>query len=148
MSYHYVESGLDNVYLENGYQLHDTPYGRGVSIQDTEGLHKLIGRMIIDAPCPINGAELRFIRLELEQTQRSLAAILGVEEQALRRWEKYRNKPINGAADRLLRALYSEYTSGDGSLRARLDRLAELDCIDKPVIRLREASDHWQPIAA
>lgn len=148
MAHHYFESGLDNIYLENGFQVHDTPYGRGVSIQDTEGLHKVIGQMIIDAPCPLNGAELRFLRLEMEQTQRSLAAILNVGEQALRRWEKARTKPIDGAADRLLRGLYGEYAFGDGHLRARMDRLAQLDCVEKLDIRLREDEDRWAPVAA
>jgi len=36
--YHYRECGLDNVWLLNGYELHDTPYGKGVSFVDVEGL--------------------------------------------------------------------------------------------------------------
>ena len=56
--YHYRESGLDNVYLENGYRNHKTPYGEGVSILDTEGLHKVIGQTLICTQRPLNGAEL------------------------------------------------------------------------------------------
>ena len=110
MSHHYTESGLDNIYLESGFHIHDTPYGQGVSIQDTEGLHKAIGKWLISQPKPINGAELRFIRLEMESTQRDLAGIIGATEQTFRLWEKKRKSPIPGTADRLIRALYSEYT--------------------------------------
>ncbi|MBL9065544.1 MAG: hypothetical protein JNN10_04545 [Sphingopyxis sp.] len=143
MSYHYKESGLDNIVLENGYTIHKTPYGDGVSIQDTVGLHKAIAALIVETPCQINGAELRFLRLEMELTQKRLAEILGAEEQAVRRWEKARRKPIAGPVDRLLRALFKDYALGDGTLRAMVDRLAELDCIEREPIVLREIDHHW-----
>src|SRR5579863_188106 len=125
--YHYTESGLDNIYLEDGFNEHETPYGVAISIEDTAGLHKAIGRWLIEQPSPIRGAELRFLRIEMETTQRTLAAILGTTEQTLRLWEKYRTRALPGSADRLLRALYSDYGQGDGSVRRMLERLAELD---------------------
>lgn len=132
MFYHYVESGLDNVWLESGYTHHKTPYGDGVSIRNTDDLHRAIGEWLIALPKPLSGAELRFIRMEMELTQRNLAGILGADEQAVRRWEKSRKKDINGSADRLLRVLYKEYLRGDGSVRGMVDRLATLDQIDAP----------------
>jgi putative transcriptional regulator len=30
--YHYKESGLDDIFLVNGYHIHKTPYGEGVAI--------------------------------------------------------------------------------------------------------------------
>jgi DNA-binding transcriptional regulator YiaG len=98
--YHYQESGLDNVYLENGYHKHKTRYGEGVSIENTEGLHKAIGRWLVSLPKPLDGAELRFLRLEMEATQKHLAEIIGATEQTLRLWEKHRKKSIPGPADR------------------------------------------------
>jgi hypothetical protein len=35
--YHYTESGLDNVWLANGYTVIETPYGKGVSVRDADG---------------------------------------------------------------------------------------------------------------
>lgn len=148
MAYHYTDSGLDNVYLENGYTIHKTPYGEGVAIHDTEGLHKAIGRSLVMMPKAINGAELRFLRLEMEMTQRSLAAILGSTEQNVRRWEKARRSPIPGPADRLLRALYSEYIGGDGSVRRLVERLANLDEVERPHLHLRETEKGWQSALA
>ena len=92
-TYHYRESGLDNVYLENGYRKHKTAYGEGVSIIDTEGLHKVIGQTLICAQRPLNGAELRFLRIEMETTQKDPAGMLGTSEQTLRLWEKDREVP-------------------------------------------------------
>ena len=148
MAYHYTDSGLDNVFLENGYTVHNTPYGEGLSIQDTEGLHKAIGQWLVRTPKALTGAELRFLRLEMEMTQRNLAAALGSEEQNIRRWEKARKKEIPGPADRVVRALYSEYIGGDGSVRRIVDRLAELNRVDHAEIRLRETDHGWEHTVA
>ena len=146
--YHYTESGLDYVYLESGYTKHDTPYGKGVSIQNTDDLHRMIGKWIVSLPRPLTGAELRFLRLELEMSQRILADILNTEEQTLRRWEKARDKPFNGSADRLLRALYNECELGDGSVKRMVERLAGLDVKESTgTLHFRETKCGWQPTA-
>jgi len=142
--YHYKESGLDNVFLVDGYRAHKTPYGEGVSIQDTKGLHKAIGRWLVDAPKPLNGAELRFLRLEMETTQRALAGLIGTKEQTLRLWEKHRKKALPGSADRLVRAVYSEYIGGDGTVRRLLDHLAELDEVKVGRTSFRQTNKGWK----
>lgn len=143
--HHYTESGLDNVYLENGYYEYETSYGKGISIEDTEGLHKAIGRWLVELPKPLNGAELRFLRLEMDTTQRHLAGVLNTTEQTLRLWEKHRKKSIQGIADRLLRALYSEFIGGDGSVRRSLERLAELDQLEQANGCFKQRNNRWKP---
>jgi len=128
--YHYRESGLDNVFLGSGYQIHKTPYGEGVSITESAALHKAIGKWLIFLPKPLNGAELRFLRVEMDTTQKHLAGIIGATEQTLRLWEKHRKKAIPGPADRLVRTLYLEFIGGDGSIRRRLEKLAALDQLE------------------
>jgi putative transcriptional regulator len=142
--YHYTESGLDDVFLVNGYRVHKTAYGKGVSIENTEGLHKAIGRWLVSLPRPLNGAELRFLRLEMETTQRDLAALIGTSEQTLRLWEKHRSKPLLGSPDRLVRAIYSEYSGGDGTIRRMLDRLAELDQVKVGRMNFRQTNGGWK----
>jgi len=128
--YHYKESGLDNVFLGNGYRVHETRYGEGVSISESAALHRAIGKWLILLPKPLNGAELRFLRVEMDTTQKHLAAITGATEQTLRLWEKHRRKAIPGPADRLVRILYSEFTGGDGSVWRRLERLAAVEPLE------------------
>jgi putative transcriptional regulator len=143
--YHYKESGLDDIFLADGYTIHKTEYGKGVSIHNTEGLHKAIGRSLVDAPKPLNGAELRFLRLEMEVTQHALANIIGAKEQTLRLWEKHRTKPLPGTADRIIRALYSECTGGDGSIKRMLDRLATLDLVKAKRTTFHQTQKGWKP---
>jgi putative transcriptional regulator len=143
--YHYKESGLDNVWLENGYREHKTPYGRGVSIQDAEGLHKAIGQGLVFVQRPLIGSELRFLRLEMETSQRDLAAMLGTTEQTLRLWEKKQDTAIPGSPDRLLRALYSDYIGGKGSVRRMLKRLADIRENKQTATCFRETDAGWVP---
>lgn len=145
MSYHYTDSGLDNVFLENGFQTLETPQGTAVSIEDVDGLHLAIGRALIAAPIRLTGAELRFLRLEMDLSQRTLASLLGSTEQNERRYEKARTQPIPGPVDHLLRAIYSEYIGGDGSVRRMVDRLAELDQQPRTEVRFRETERGWFP---
>ena len=76
MSYHYLESGLPYVWLEDGYTIEeDEVYGKLVSIEDVQGLHDAIGRFIIDERRTLIGAEFRFLRTELEWSQKQTASI-------------------------------------------------------------------------
>jgi len=144
MTYHYTDSGLDNVYLKNGYTIHTTPYGEGVTIEDTDELHKAIGHWLVSSPKPLNGAELRFLRLELGMTQKDLAAALGLEEQAVRRWEKKRDGIFNPTADRLVRVLYTAYFQGDTLVKALVDRLSELDQIEHSEACFQDTNEGWK----
>lgn len=143
MSYHYTESGLDNVFLGNGYKLHKTKYGEGLSIENVHGLHQTIGRWLIELPKRLNGAELRFLRTEMELSQHRLADLIGSEEQNVRRWEKDRTKAIPGTADRFVRVLYSQFIGHDDTIRQILERLAELDEIERAQAELCETDHGW-----
>jgi putative transcriptional regulator len=137
-------SGCLDVYLENGYHIHKTAYGNGVSIERFEALHKAIGLWLTEQPHPLNGAELRFLRLEMDLTQRNLAGVLGATEQTLRLWEKGRGKAMPGPADRLLGALYLEFATGDRNVRHMVNRLAELDQAPRAAVHLPETGAGWR----
>ncbi len=82
MSYHYTECGLDNVWLENGYEVETHKnYGDLVCISNPRGLHDAIGRLLVRLPRTLFGSEFRFLRTELDMSQRILAETLGVGEQ-------------------------------------------------------------------
>lgn len=142
--YHFTDSGLDNVFLVNGFNEKETPYGRAVSIEDMEGLHKAIGRWLVNLPKPLNGAELRFLRHELDLSQNKLGRLMGKSEQSIARWEKARDKPIDPIADRLIRIIYSEYVDGNGPARDMIERLAELDELEHAECHLEERNGRWR----
>ncbi len=129
MNYQYIESGLDNVWLENGFTIeHHRNYGELISISDVRGLHQAIGRWLVAQPRPLVGAEFRFLRVELDMSQKTLGLLLGTTEQSIAKWEKARDKPVaNKAAERLLRLAYINYLDGRPEFSTVMDRLTQLD---------------------
>jgi DNA-binding transcriptional regulator YiaG len=107
--------------------------GKGVSIENIDALQKTIALWIIDSPAPMTGAEFRFLRMELDLSQRRIAELINAEEQAVRRWEKARNKPVKGSAERMMRVLFHAYSGGDAEIRHMLDKLATLDATPRSV---------------
>ena len=141
--YHYTDSGLDNIYLVNGYTEHQTPYGRAVSIYNLEGLHDTIASKLVDGPNRLTGAELRFLRHELDISQKRLGKFLGKTEQAVARWEKATDKAVDPIADRMLRLLYLEFKQGGSPVLDLLKRLAEADHKSAVELRLEMVKDSW-----
>ena len=127
-TYHYTESGLDIVYLLNGYEI---VKGIGVKIQDVDGLHASIGRWITENKKKLSGSEFRFLRTELLMSQAALAQLLHVKELTVARWEKGQTK-IPVTADATIRALYQEHINGNQKISDILRLIADLeDRIDK-----------------
>jgi len=131
--YHYTELGLPNVWLVNGYTVHDTPYGKGVSITDLEGLHRVIGQLLLSKP-RLTGAEIRFLRKELGCSQRGLAEIIGTSEQTVSLWERDRGQ-MPPASDRILRLFYAEHVSGNVQVRKFMEQRAEAERERQPRAR-------------
>jgi len=104
--YQYTGCGLENVFLKNGYTIKDTPYGKAISIDDIEGLHRAIALDILRQKTPMDGQQFRFLRKEQDLTQAELAAILGVSEQTVAAWEKQKKEPVQVMADISMRAYY------------------------------------------
>jgi DNA-binding transcriptional regulator YiaG len=143
--YHYRECGLKNVWLKNGYTVKDTPYGKGVSIQDVEGLHRFIGTLIARRP-KLTGPELRFLRKEMGLSQKALATFVGTSEQNVSLWERRGRVPQ--AADRIIKLAYLETISKDGNVRIKetIDRLNEMDATAFEKLQLEKARE-WKKAA-
>ena len=144
--YHYRESGLPNVYLMNGYREIETPHGRGVSIQHVEELHRVIAHALVEEQPSLTGPEVRFIRKLLELTQSQLAALLGVEDQSVRRWEKLARVPKQ--ADHGIRLVFRDLT--DKKARPLPELVQQIDAADARehhTVRYRfrpNAKERWQ----
>ena len=129
--YHYRESGLETVYLLNGYEIVKSARGTGIKVHDIDGLHAAIGRSITENNKKLSGSEFRFLRNELLMSQASLAQLLQVKELTVARWEKGQTK-IPVTADATIRALYQEHINGNRRITDILRSLADLeDRIDR-----------------
>ncbi|WP_225774354.1 helix-turn-helix domain-containing protein [Pseudomonas sp. Marseille-Q5115] len=107
--YEYKGSGLEGIYLKNGYEILQTPYGQGVRIENVQGLHRAIAAEIVTQGSPMTGHQFRFLRKEQDLVQAELAAILRVDVQTVANWEKRGPQEVPGPADIAMRGLYSAY---------------------------------------
>lgn len=143
--YHYTESGLDNVFLVNGFDYIEAPGGnRTVYIQDIDGLHEAIGLALIRRRQSLSGKELRFLRNELLLSQVRMSQMLGVTEQTVARWEKGETT-MPRAGEALVRVMFAESMKQDTPIRDVLERIADLDDEEDGTLNLEETPDGWAP---
>jgi len=146
--YHYTQSGLDNVWLENGFTFDQTPYGRGVIIENVHGLHEAIGYALLDKPGRLTGRELRFLRKELELSQSRLGELMGKTDQTVARWEKAQE--VLPDTDFLVRHIYRQtVVSAYASYVEMVDYLKEKDLeLYNGEFSFQETEEGWKKAAA
>ena len=89
--YHLKGVGLPNIYLLNGVKVeHDPDYGRLVTIDNVDGLHRAIGLHIVEKRDRMTGDELRFLRKQMNLSQAALAKRLRVTDQTVANYETSR----------------------------------------------------------
>src|SRR5688572_4914880 len=106
---HYTWCGLDDVYLRSGY--HVDPETGDITIQHLDGLHRAIGDYLARHKKTFTGKEIRFLRHQMNASQRCLGKVLRVSDQTVARWEKD-EVFIRGPEDLLLRLTYLAHIHG------------------------------------
>lgn len=104
--YHYTESGLDNVYLENvDVRVCEACGEISPRIPRINDLHATIGQAIALRNVPLSGKEVRFLRQHLGLKAKEWAAFLRIDTTTLSRWENG-GQIIGPQADSLMRLMY------------------------------------------
>lgn len=140
--YHYTESGLNNVWLKNGYSTTQTPYGKALSIQNADGLHQLLAIDLTKKAGRLTGKEFRFLRVMLSLSQQSFATMMGLTEQAASLWERTGKVPV--AADTTIRMLVLERFNGDGKISQVIERINTVERLVHQQIIVTERNHQWR----
>ena len=101
-----------------------------------------IGKGLIKKAGPLTGKEFRFLRLELDLSQKALGQLLDKTDQTIAGWEKS-DEDVHILPDSAIRSYYSEKAAGT-PIAGLLDELAALDrkhC--ELVIELEETENGW-----
>lgn len=146
--HHYTECGLDYVWLEGGFEVVESPYGRSVAIADIDGLHRCIARHLVHKSGSLTGAEFRFLRGELDLSQFAMGALCGREERSVRQWEALDAVPE--PANTIIRVVYRERYEPDATYEGIARTIASLQKADKELFELKlMATDNgWQQCEA
>lgn len=141
--YKYDMSGLDNVWLVNGFTIEETPYGNTVHIDDLRGLDLAIAKELIFKTPNLSGKAIRFLRQLSGLSQPDLAHMLEKDTQTVARWEKSgrTTKSIELLARMIFAGLF------DGNLQIQ-NVVATLNAIDHAKhaqnIIVKESKGMWQ----
>jgi DNA-binding transcriptional regulator YiaG len=142
--YHYTDGGLRNVWLANGYEITQTPYGEGVSFHNVDGLTRSICMALTRKTSPLTGAEFRYIRSAgMLLSQPALGKLMGIDGQSVARWEKTSKVPL--WADKLARLLYAAQVNGDEPIAKAVERIKTVERLIKQKIVVRESRGQWRP---
>lgn len=106
--HHYLESGLDYVWLSAGFTREETGYGPAVTVRDATALDRAIALAVVRGRRRLTGQEVRFLRGLMDMTQGELGALLGKDAQSVARWEKAKTG-IPPTEDRALRQIFLEH---------------------------------------
>lgn len=140
--YHYRECGLDNVWLRNGYKEHDTPYGKGVSITNVEGLLDVIALHLVQKEALLTGKELRFLRVQMGLSQKELGELQGVSAQMVSLWERKNSLPL--VNDRWVRVQYLSHADADGNMKKIISKLMAKVEAGEADITVKRTSGEWK----
>lgn len=142
-TYQYVECGLSNVWLANGFKRHSTPYGEGISIHDVKGLHRCIAETLCEKSAKLTGKEFKFLRRELEFTQRLTGDIFGVDDRTIRKHEN--SDEVQEPYNTFIRHLYLESVDPKSTFMHFFRRLRALDVIRHQQLTLKtDDGGHWK----
>ncbi|HBP28775.1 MAG: hypothetical protein ACTIKR_11285 [Advenella sp.] len=105
MMHPFVEGGLQNVWLSNGYRIKETRNGRSIVVHNPQGLKRTICSALCVKSVPLSGAEFRYLCRELQITSAVLCKRLALTESQLQEWESARQVPRH--ADTFIRIMYA-----------------------------------------
>lgn len=140
--YKFDMSGLDNVWLVNGFTWHDTPYGKAVQIEDGEALTHAIAHAVLRKPAKITGKEIRFLRTHFGMSQPDLAQMLGKDVQTVARWEK--SGKTAKTTEMLARMLFAGLLDGDATINSMVATLNAIDHAQNARIIAKATRGEWK----
>lgn len=147
--YHFIDSGLPNVYLVGvTYRVCEKCGKHSADIPAVKQLLNVIARAIVENESPLTGAEIRFLRKRVGKRASDFAKIIGVSAEQVSRWENGHNPPEH-SADRLIRVFYC-LSSADPELRLRIGRHIDswlsqlLKEAEPPCIQAKLRKDTWK----
>ena len=127
--YHYTECGLDDAFLVNGFDLIESDYGPAVSVRNAQDLHLTIAGHIVSSTSDITGPQFRFLRIQMDLSQRELGELCGLTDQAVAKWEK--GAPTE-MAQTMIRFLFTSWRDGRVDAFSLAKEWRVLDQIEAP----------------
>jgi len=141
--YHYTECGLSNIYLSSGYALEIIDGEEYFSVTDFDELHYVIAMDLVNSKYLLSHESFKFLRIEMNLSQKILGEKIGVDQQTIARWEK-KQTSIPKLADIVMRALYLELTTNKSNINNILQAISDSKESDLSKKIILEDNEHWE----
>ncbi|GAB1394481.1 hypothetical protein MASR1M60_26450 [Rhodocyclaceae bacterium] len=141
------DMGLKNIWLANGYERVQTPYGPGLRFDDVDGLTRAVCLALARKPGKLTGVEFRYLRSAgMALSQPGLGKLMGIDAQSIARWEKTGKVPK--WANRMIRLVFEAHADGNAAIRRVVGRINDVDRLINQRIVLEQSPKGWQARAA
>ncbi len=142
--YHFVGSGLRNVYLVGvEYEVDSTTGMQSAVIPCLPNLMEAIGKVVVEKRSALNADELRFLRKRLRLASKVFAKLVGVSEEQYSRLEN--GATVTATVDRVVRLLYAtlaKLSPSESEEVAKTMWTAELNHEER-IVASRDENNHW-----
>ena len=142
--YHFVGSGLRNVYLVGvEYEVDATTGMQSAVIPCLPNLMEAIGKVVVEKRSALNADELRFLRKRLRFASKVFAKLVGVSEEQYSRLEN--GATVTATVDRVVRLLYAtlaKLSQSESEEVAKTMWTAELNHEER-IVACRDENNHW-----
>lgn len=142
--YHFVGSGLPNVYLVGVEYEHDPSTGlQSADIPCLPKLMEAIGKVLVEKKTPLTVDEVRFLRKRLRFSSKMFAELVGVSSEQYSRIEN--GATVTPTVERLIRLLYAAFAKlspSESQEVAKTIWTAELNHEER-IVACRDEQDHW-----
>ena len=142
--YHFVGSGLRNVYLVGvEYEVDSTTGMQSAVIPCLPNLMEAIGKVVVEKRSALNADELRFLRKRLRFASKAFAKLVGVSEEQYSRLEN--GATVTATVDRVVRLLYAtlaKLSQSESEEVATTTWTAELNHEER-IVASRDENNHW-----
>lgn len=142
--YHFVGSGLQNVYLVGvEYEVDSANGTQSAVIPCLPNLLEAIGKVVVEKRSPLASNDLRFLRKRLRFASKVFAKLVGVSEEQYSRLEN--GATITPTVDRVVRLLYAtlaKMSPSESEEVAKTTWTAELNHQER-IVACRDKNNHW-----
>lgn len=142
--YHFIGSGLRNVYLVGvEYEIDAETGEQSAVIPCLPNLMEAIGKVLVEKKSPLGADEARFLRKRLRFASKAFAELVGVTSEQFSRIEN--GAVLTATMDRVVRLLYAtlaKLPAKESEEVATTKWTAELNQAER-IVACRDENDHW-----
>lgn len=142
--YHYVGSGLPNVYLVGvEYELCTACEIQAAEIPCLPALMEAIGKVLVEKSTPLTGDELRFLRKRLRFASKMFAMLVGVSGEQYSRLEN--GAKVTPTVERLVRLLYATLAKLPPAASAEVATTTWTAALnhEERIVATQDENEHW-----